>query len=54
MKKLLLLLVFTSILAFSFAQNLDRVSMTSGGDATEKVAYVIGETFNFIPSCVLL
>lgn len=47
MKKILVLLFFTSVWAFSFAQNLDRVSMTSGGDATDKVAYVIGETFNF-------
>jgi len=47
MKKILLLLLFTTFWAFSFAQNLDRISMTSGGDATDKVAYVIGETFNF-------
>ncbi|HPX76031.1 MAG TPA: T9SS type A sorting domain-containing protein, partial [Bacteroidales bacterium] len=33
--------------AFSFAQNLDRISMSSGGAATDEVNYVIGETFNF-------
>ncbi len=47
MKRLFLLLLSTSICVFCFAQNLDRVSMSSGGDATDKVAYVIGETFNF-------
>lgn len=47
MKKLLPLLLFSLFCTFSFAQNLDRISMSSGGDATDNVAYVIGEAFNF-------
>jgi len=47
MKKILVLLLFTSFWAFSFAQNLDRISMSSGGATTDEVNYVIGETFNF-------
>ena len=29
------------------AQNLDRISMSSGGAASDNVNYVLGETFNF-------
>jgi len=29
------------------AQNLDRIALSAGGDATNEVSYVIGETFNF-------
>lgn len=29
------------------AQNLDRISISSGGSATDEVNYVLGETFNF-------
>ena len=47
MKKLTLLLLFTAVWAFSNAQNLDRISMSSGGASTNEVNYVIGETFNF-------
>lgn len=47
MKKTLLLLLFTVAWAFCSAQNLDRISMSSGGAATNEVNYVIGETFNF-------
>lgn len=39
------------LLGFCFAgvqaQNLDRVTISSGGDATGEVSYVIGEPFNF-------
>ncbi len=31
----------------AFSQNLDRISISSGGSATDVVNYVIGETFNF-------
>ena len=47
MKKPTLLLLFTVVWMFSSAQNLDRISMSSGGAATNEVNYVIGETFNF-------
>lgn len=47
MKKLTLLLVFTTVWALCHAQYLDRISMSSGGAATNEVNYVIGETFNF-------
>jgi len=29
------------------AQDLDRVTLSAGGNATDEVSYVIGETFNF-------
>ena len=29
------------------AQDLDRITLSAGGDATNQVSYVIGETFNF-------
>lgn len=29
------------------AQNLDRITLSSGGATTDEVSYVIGETFNF-------
>ncbi len=32
----------------TFSQNLDRISISSGGKATEEVNFVIGETFNFL------
>jgi hypothetical protein len=44
-----IILISTLILfGFSdFSQNLDRISISSGGSATDVVNYVIGETFNF-------
>lgn len=47
MKKLILLslLILTGFSAFS--QNLDRISISSGGKATDEVNFVIGETFSF-------
>ena len=30
-----------------FSQNLDRISISTGGNATNEVNFVIGETFNF-------
>ncbi len=44
-----IILISTLILfGFSaFTQNLDRISISSGGSATDEVNYVIGETFNF-------
>ena len=47
MKKLILLslLIFTGLCAFT--QNLDRISISSGGKATDEVSFVIGETFSF-------
>jgi len=47
MKKTTLLLLFIVFCVFCNAQNLDRISMSSGGAATNEVNYVIGETFNF-------
>lgn len=47
MKKPTLLLLFLTIWVFSNAQNLDRISISSGGASTNDVSYVIGETFNF-------
>ncbi|NCC88229.1 MAG: T9SS type A sorting domain-containing protein [Clostridia bacterium] len=47
MKRPVLLLLFTAAWAFCSAQNLDRISLSSGGAATNEVNYVIGETFNF-------
>jgi len=47
MKKLIL---FSCLILFgfsSFSQNLDRISISSGGSSTDEVNYVIGETFNF-------
>lgn len=50
MKKPTLLLLFLTIWVFSNAQNLDRISISSGGASTNDVSYVIGETFNFTMS----
>lgn len=47
MKKhiLLLTLIFTGFCAFT--QNFDRISISSGGKATDEMNFVIGETFSF-------
>lgn len=42
---LLVLFIFAGLTAFS--QTLDRISISSGGKATDEVNYVIGETFSF-------
>ncbi|MCK9256342.1 MAG: T9SS type A sorting domain-containing protein [Bacteroidales bacterium] len=47
MKKTLVLLLFSVFCLFGLAQNLDRISLSSGGVSTDEVNYVIGETFNF-------
>jgi len=40
-------LLFLLFAAMANAQNLDRISMSSGGAAGDNVNYVLGETFNF-------
>ncbi len=47
MKRLLLVLLLSMFWYVLTAQNLDRMSMSSGGASTDEVNYVIGETFNF-------
>ncbi len=48
MQKFHLLLLAVMLLTFGArAQNLDRISISSGGAATDNVNYVLGETFNF-------
>lgn len=42
---LLFIFIFAGMTAFS--QTLDRISISSGGKATDEVNYVIGETFSF-------
>jgi len=46
-KKVTLLIVCAFALTGLRAQNLDRISISSGGSATNEVNYVLGETFNF-------
>ncbi len=47
MKKIILF-SFLILFGFStFSQNLDRISLSSGGSSTDQVNYVLGETFNF-------
>ncbi len=43
---LILVVLLLSVLAAN-AQNLDRMSLSSGGAAGDNVNYVLGETFNF-------
>jgi len=50
----IMIMKVSTILFFNFifasaclAQQLDRISLSSGGSATNEVNYVIGETFNF-------
>jgi len=40
---IIFLIEFTSLQA----QNIDRVTLSAGGESTDEVSYVIGETFNF-------
>jgi hypothetical protein len=49
MNKLILLIlgVFLLSVLTTNAQNLDRISLSSGGAAGDNVNYVLGETFNF-------
>ena len=49
MNKLILLILGVFLLSASAAvsQNLDRISMSSGGAAGDNVNFVLGETFNF-------
>jgi len=48
MLKINLILLAAMLLTFTArAQNLDRISISSGGSATNEVNYVLGETFNF-------
>lgn len=47
MKKTILLLVFTTVWAFCIAQNLDRVTLSSGGISNEGISATIGELFVF-------
>ncbi len=49
MRKLLtaVMLSILGITSSLLAQDLDRITLSAGGDATDEVSYVIGETFNF-------
>lgn len=47
MQRLTLLFLFLFAGMTAFPQTLDRISISSGGKATEEVNYVIGETFSF-------
>ena len=47
MRKHLILLSLLLSLAIVKAQNLDRLSLSSGGAASDNINYVLGETFNF-------
>jgi len=47
MKKILFISLFCLLVFKTFSQNLDRISISSGGMSTDQVNYVIGETFNF-------
>ena len=47
MKKPSLLLLFTVVWAFCSAQNLDRVTLSSGGISNEGISATIGELFVF-------
>jgi hypothetical protein len=50
MKKSVFTLLILGIVPLLSAQNLDRISISSGGATTNEVSYVIGETFNFTMS----
>ncbi len=49
MRKLLIAVMLTvlGLTSSLLAQDLDRITLSAGGDATDEVSYVIGETFNF-------
>lgn len=47
MRRYLILLSLLFSLSVSKAQNLDRMSLSSGGGAVDNLNYVLGETFNF-------
>ncbi len=47
MKKVILFSIPVLFGFSAFSQNLDRISLSSGGSATDEVNYVLGETFNF-------
>ena len=47
MKKYLLLPLFLLPFAFATAQTLDHLSLTSGGDATDEMNYILGEVLVF-------
>jgi len=46
-KKVTLLIFGVGVALAAGAQNLDRISLSSGGASTNEVHYVLGETFNF-------
>jgi hypothetical protein len=47
MRKIVLFAILMSTAGSLFAQTLDRISISSGGNADNNVNYVIGENFNF-------
>jgi hypothetical protein len=47
MKKIIFLSFLCLFALITFSQNLDRISISSGGSSTDEVNYVIGEIFNF-------
>lgn len=46
-KKIIISIVFLLAVIGLQAQNLDRITISAGGNATDEVSYSIGETFNF-------
>jgi len=47
MYKILIITILVLSGTSIFSQNLDRISISTGGNATNEVNFVIGETFNF-------
>ncbi len=48
MQKIIISSVFLLIITSLQAQNLDRITISAGGNVTDKVSFSIGETFNLI------
>ena len=47
MYKIILISIMILSSFFGFSQNLDRISISTGGNSTNEINFVIGETFNF-------